>query len=209
MNFPIQLLTKATSPSFSDSDSWRKNSASQQNIAFVGSLYLSKDRNVVYLIKIVAMKNKVAFLFIIGLVLFSCENTEEQSEAVSNEVARIAVEGMVCEMGCGGAIRKELFATEAVDQVDVDFDEEASENIIAVHFDNRKISTDEILKKIGEINENQFTATLKGTEPLKAYDKSKKSAQNDSNKEEKSYVNAKESYFSFPNLTRWLNGLIH
>lgn len=155
------------------------------------------------------MKNKVAFLFIVGLVLFSCENTEEQSEAVSNEVARIAVEGMVCEMGCGGAIRKELYATKAVDQVDVDFDEEASENIIAVHFDNRKISTDEILKKIGEINEGQFTVTLKGTEPLKASDKSNKSAQNDSNKEEKSYVNAKESYFSFPNLTRWLNGLIH
>lgn len=209
MNSPTQLPTIATFPSFSDSDSWCKNSVSTLNIAFVSSLYLSKDRNVVYLIKIVAMKSKISFLFIVGIVLFSCENTEEQTEAVSNEVARIAVEGMVCQMGCGGAIRKELYATEAVDQVDVDFNEEAPENIIAVHFDNRKITADEIIKKISEINEGQFSATLKGTESIKASDNSKKSAQNDSNKEDKSYVDAKDSYFSFPNLTRWLNGLIH
>lgn len=155
------------------------------------------------------MRGKIAFLFTIGLILVACENTEEQSEAVSNEIAHIAVEGMVCEMGCGGAIRKELYATNAVDQVDVDFDEEQPENTIGVHFDNRRISTDELLKKISEINDGQFTATLKSTETIKESDKSKKSVQNTTGKEEKSYINAKDSYFSFPNLTSWLNGLIH
>ena len=155
------------------------------------------------------MKSKVAFIFIVCLILFSCENSEEQTEAVSNEIAYIAVEGMVCKMGCGSAIRKELYTTEVVDQVDFDFNEQQIENMIVVHFDNRKITTDEILKKISKINDGQFTVKLKGTEAIQESDKTKKSAQNLISKEEKSYINAEDSYFSFPNLTSWLNGLIH
>lgn len=156
------------------------------------------------------MKNKIPFIFITCLFLFSCENSEEVSVAVSNEIAHIVVEGMVCEMGCGGAIRKELYTTEAVDQVDVDFDEERSENTIAVHFDNRKISTDEILKMISKINDGQFTASLKDTEAIKESDEATKTTHSSNTKKnEQSYFNTKNNYFSFPNLTSWLNGLIH
>ena len=56
------------------------------------------------------------------VILFSCQETSEKSKSLTvknaktidvkaNSQADYAVEGMVCQMGCGGSIRKALKAT--------------------------------------------------------------------------------------------------
>jgi copper chaperone CopZ len=66
------------------------------------------------------------------------------------------VEGMVCKMGCGGAIRKELLETGSVARVEVDFHEEMKSQIIVAHFDSTKINTDAIKSRIEATNDGQF-----------------------------------------------------
>lgn len=123
------------------------------------------------------MKFKSIFLFILVITLFACnQNTQKQkqtqltkseksssnqadkhSSVVATSVLNVEINGMVCEMGCGSAIRKELYKTDAVKQVDFDFKMGRDVNTAKVYFDNSKLSEEEILKILTNINNNQFT----------------------------------------------------
>ena len=65
---------------------------------------------------------------------------------------------MVCKMGCGGSIRKELLATNAVEKVEVDFVEDKESQLITVYYNNSRSSKEKLLKVINEMNDKQFTA---------------------------------------------------
>lgn len=138
-------------------------------------------------------------------LIYSCKESEESN--VSNEIADFEITGMVCKMGCGGAIRKELYASEFVDQVDIDFDEEAPSNKIAVHFNNSKISKEKIKEIIESINEGQFSAEFISSK-LKKEITSSETSSAPGNMNEKTFK-AEDKSFSFPNLTDLLNSLIH
>jgi hypothetical protein len=148
--------------------------------------------------------------FILSMVIvffvFSCEERQEDP-IVSNEIADFEITGMVCKMGCGGAIRKELYASGFVDQVDVEFNEEAPSNIISVHFNNTKTSPDKIQELIEAINEGQFGAVFTG-ETRKKEQEATSSSSSPSNQSNNSFK-AETSNWSFPNLTDLLNSLIH
>ena len=88
---------------------------------------------------------KRIFLFLsLGLILIACssevqvDSNQKQSEAgevellVPNRILTAEIEGMVCEIGCGGSIRKELKATGGVSEVTFDYEEERSTNVVAV-----------------------------------------------------------------------------
>ena len=110
----------------------------------------------------------IPLIFIIGL-LFSCQETKspeklektkkEQVKPVhANSQIDFSVEGMVCQMGCGGSMRKELKKTGGVDRVEVNFVEGEKEQFVKVTYDSLLISSKQISSILNRINDQQFTA---------------------------------------------------
>jgi len=113
-----------------------------------------------------SMKTALYLLFSL-LFLAACNNATIDKKAskiipatskTANTKLALSVQGMVCKMGCGGSIRKELLATNAVEKVDVDFVEEKESQLITVYYNNSLSSKEKLLKVINEMNDKQFTA---------------------------------------------------
>jgi Cu+-exporting ATPase len=103
----------------------------------------------------------------IGLILtlFACNsNTQIQAKktvqptitAKANKTIELEIEGMVCEMGCGSSIRKELKNTHAVSQCSFDFKEDRKQNSATISFDSTQISSQKIIALIEKLNDRQF-----------------------------------------------------
>ena len=111
---------------------------------------------------------KTALYFLLSLLfLAACNNSTIEKKASkivpatsnnANKKLALSVQGMVCKMGCGGSIRKELLATNAVEKVDVDFVEDNESQLITVYYNNSRSSKAKLLKVINEMNDKQFTA---------------------------------------------------
>ncbi len=115
-----------------------------------------------------SMKTALYLLFSL-LFLAACNNATidkkvSENKPVTSNVANtklaLNVNGMVCKMGCGGSIRKELLATNAVEKVEVDFVEEKESQLITVYYNNSLSSKEKLLKVINEMNDKQFTAQI-------------------------------------------------
>ena len=102
------------------------------------------------------------------IILSSCDQTnsskqvlavkqEQKSVVKSNAKITFNVEGLVCKMGCGGAIRKNLLQAGGVERVEVDFVEEAKSQGITVHFDSTLTNVSQLQKRIEQTNDGQFT----------------------------------------------------
>jgi len=102
------------------------------------------------------------------IILSSCDQTnsskqvlavkqEQKSVVKSNAKITFNVEGLVCKMGCGGAIRKNLLQAGGVERVEVDFVEEAKSQGITVHFDSTLTNVSQLKKRIEQTNDGQFT----------------------------------------------------
>ena len=113
-----------------------------------------------------SMKTALYLLFSL-LFLASCNNStiEKKTSKIvpttsntANTKLALSVQGMVCKMGCGGSIRKELLATNAVEKVAIDFVEEKESQLITVYYNNSLSSKAKLLKVINEMNDKQFTA---------------------------------------------------
>ena len=112
------------------------------------------------------MKTPIYLLFSL-LFLAACNNAtidkkvsenKPATSNVANTKLALNVNGMVCKMGCGGSIRKELLATNAVEKVEVDFVEDKESQLITVYYNNSRSSKEKLLKVINEMNDKQFTA---------------------------------------------------
>ena len=84
------------------------------------------------------------------------DNAPQKLKVVPNQILVVEVEGMVCKMGCGGLMRRELIETNAVSRVEIEYQEGVERQTIKIHFDDKLISQTEIVKKLEEINKNQF-----------------------------------------------------
>ena len=114
------------------------------------------------------MKVKIILVALVAIVLSACDQTksskkvlavkqEQKSIVKSNAKITFDVEGMVCKMGCGGAIRKNLLHAGGVERVEVDFVEEAKSQGITVHFDSTLTNVSQLKKRIEQTNDGQFT----------------------------------------------------
>ena len=112
------------------------------------------------------MKTPIYLLFSL-LFLAACNNATIDKKAskimpttskIANTKLALSVQGMVCKMGCGGSIRKELLATNAVEKVAIDFVEDKEAQLITVYYNNSLSSKEKLLKVINEMNDKQFTA---------------------------------------------------
>ena len=125
---------------------------------------------------------KSLFISLLSIsILVSCANKEEkvflrkESHSASNttksvkpnSILTMKIDGMTCMMGCGASIRKELYATKAVKNVDFDFEEGRETNTAKIAFDDSKISQKEMIEIISKMNEKQFTVGETKVEPMK------------------------------------------
>ena len=115
--------------------------------------------------------NKLIYTLLLLIFSFSCTHQEEKVivknakpkeekkvvEVFPNKLLTLEVEGMSCEMNCGGSIRKELKKTGAISRVEFIWVEEAEKQVTKVSYDDTKISEKEIVALIEKINEGQFT----------------------------------------------------
>ena len=113
------------------------------------------------------MKNLFYFIFLVGLA--SCSNEPNvvhlrtvkgikkvATKVEANSLFTVSIEGMSCEMGCGGSIRKELKATGAIDRVEFDFVEGRKVQTAKISFDDKKINESKMLSILSAMNEKQF-----------------------------------------------------
>ena len=89
---------------------------------------------------------------------------EKKPEADYQCVAKVS--GMVCKMGCGGAIRKELTSLKGVSRVAVDYEENREEQIIRVFYNSRFHNEKEIYAELEQINDGQFKVGTTKSESL-------------------------------------------
>lgn len=87
------------------------------------------------------------------------QTTQVQAQDIKiDKILSMEVSGMVCKMGCGGAIRKDLKSIEGVSMIEfVDFNEENEFNVAKVYFSSEHTSADAIKGAVGKINDGQFT----------------------------------------------------
>lgn len=106
-------------------------------------------------------------IFLLVALAFGCSDTsqnanqnpnsnEEQIAVIPTSEIILEVEGMVCEMGCGGAIRTALMETMAVSECGFDFEHGRETNFATIAFDEGKISSDKIMQMLGQLNDGQF-----------------------------------------------------
>jgi hypothetical protein len=110
----------------------------------------------------------LSFLACFTFVLSSCSEKKESktisktkiivktNQVVANKMLDAEVSGMVCKMGCGASIRKEMLSTDAVQSCEVNYEDDRATNNIKVAFDNKKISSKELISRINSLNEKQF-----------------------------------------------------
>ena len=131
--------------------------------------------------------------------------TTEMVEVTPNKVMKMEIEGMVCKMGCGGSIRKELKASEGVSQVEFDFEEERESNTATIYFDSKKITEKKIIEIVSALNNKQFSVGLTSTEDFKSTE-TRESANNSSSSDIQ--IEATSGGIEVPNLLELLARLI-
>ncbi len=151
------------------------------------------------------MKRLLTFTLLLSL--FSCSDSslknkdKKEQVAISNETLVTEVEGMVCSMGCGGSIRKELKSTGAVSRVEVDFDEEKEKQTVKITYDNRLISKKEIVERIEKLNKGQFSVSVIGSTFVENSNSEKSSSVEPK-------VNVSETSFEVPSLLDILSSIV-
>jgi copper chaperone CopZ len=96
----------------------------------------------------------------------SKEKNEPQAmvceKVVPNTTVALGVKGMVCQMGCGGSIRKALKETCAVELVEVNYVDSLQEQTIKVHYDRKRLGPAQMINLLSQLNDKQFSVRTIG-----------------------------------------------
>lgn len=120
--------------------------------------------------------NQFRFIFLAAtLFLLSCQSgtTDENRveavvEPVVNQietdgpqkmVARLAIEGMGCEMACGGAIKKSLSGLDGVVLAEIEFDADKETDFAIVEFDDQKVSSLQMVETVNSLRKGHYKVT--------------------------------------------------
>lgn len=132
---------------------------------------------------------------------------ETKAPVTANKMLTLEVEGMTCEMGCGGSIRKELKASGGVDRVEFDFIEGEKVQTTKIYFDSDKVNEEEMMEIVTSMNDKQFTAIKVSSESINPT--STTPLDNSTTKEEEEKIKISTSSFALPNLFDILSGIIN
>jgi len=122
-----------------------------------------------------SINNISRYLFLAMLaILVACSETATTSESSETNVevtfieetgtkdtyvANIAIDGMHCEMGCGGRIAGELNQLAGVKNTDIDFFGEGETNFALVEFDANTVSEQEMIKAVNEMSSGHYNVS--------------------------------------------------
>lgn len=90
------------------------------------------------------------------------ESMIDETQVAPTHIATFEVEGMMCQKGCGSIIRKGLYETGGVSNVEIFFNEENPVNEIKVHFDNNLTSVEDMIVIVSKLANSQYSARLTG-----------------------------------------------
>lgn len=116
----------------------------------------------------------------------------ENSSVFANTVASLEIEGMHCEMACGGKIEESLNSMSGVASCDIDFDNKMA----TVKFDNKVVTKDEMVDIIQNLNSGQFKVVATD---LKSVDGNDEVMGSSSESSASGDVNASTGGFQVPN----------
>ena len=144
----------------------------------------------------------VLFLAFVALV-FACNSDtsiavehSEQVASTEKTVAKIAVDGMMCEIACGGKIRKELSEIQGVASASIEFQEGAELNYAMVEYNPDLVNEDQLISCINTISDGDLYA-VKQMEVIH-YSPSEESS---SRSTEDNDVEMSESTFQLPGIS--------
>jgi len=145
------------------------------------------------LVNLVAVSSLIIVLGCSGdqVAIENAVNTESNAY-LANTIANIEIEGMACEVMCGGKIKEGLSGIEGIVSCDLDFDNK----LATVKFDNKTTSKDEMINVIQELNSGQFKVISSNEKSL---DSSSEDVLN-SNSAEQSVEVISTTDFHFPNI---------
>ncbi|PHS54327.1 MAG: heavy metal transporter [Lutibacter sp.] len=116
------------------------------------------------------MKKILLFLLVVFTAI-ACNNTkkgtpqekqpiEKQAIAASYKSLEVEIEGMTCEIGCARTIQSKLYKVDGVTYSKVSF--EAKKGLFT--YDEKKISKEDIIRKIAEIGGGDLYKVTKSTD---------------------------------------------
>lgn len=173
-----------------------------------------------------AMKKIIVLPAILGILLLSaCGSSDTTGEqATSNNVPRteqeivvsgapvtiadLSVEGMTCEMMCGGAIKKALAKVPGVSSTEIKFTEGETADHAIVTYDAAVVTDADIVKAVEAIHEGQYkvsavtvTKQVQGSAPTS-------SPEDEGGEKQEAEVSASLPELVMPNLFRSLFRLL-
>ena len=163
---------------------------------------------------------KIIYAFAVVGLLAACKGSDEPTEqndtagteqvaennVTPNSVMTMEVEGMVCQMGCGASIRKELKATGGVSDCEFDFDKDRPTDVATIAYDSEVVSEQEIVDIVSKMNEKQFTVKNTSVESMEEIHPSDTAEETDNSDE--ATVDVSSGGFQFPNLLDLFSNLL-
>lgn len=112
----------------------------------------------------------VFFSFLAVMTIVSCSGPATDASSNANvpvthremdsesykTVANLSISGMTCSAGCGGKIQQELKALQGVKGTTLDFADQRPENVVAVEYDPKVISEQEMIKCVNAIADGAY-----------------------------------------------------
>lgn len=71
-------------------------------------------------------------------------------------VAKLSIEGMMCEVGCASKVKKELLELKGVSSVMIDFDDDRKVDFAIVEFDTNTADLDEMYMQVNSIADGKL-----------------------------------------------------
>jgi copper chaperone CopZ len=151
------------------------------------------------------MNLRIAFLLALTVVVFACNSDVNPSVEVAHSeqvalsektIAKIAVDGMMCEIACGGKIRKELSEIQGVASAAIEFTEGADVNFALVEFNPELVKEEQLITCINTISDGDLYA-VKNMEVIH-FSPSEEIIQGEA---EEDGLEMSESYFQLPGIS--------
>lgn len=95
---------------------------------------------------------KIVFYILSLTFLMGCGNASDSENVVVNASSSMKISGMTCEEMCAGRIEDKITRMAGVKSCEVDFESE----VATVFYDKRKVDIDEVILKVGDMNDGQY-----------------------------------------------------
>jgi copper chaperone CopZ len=105
---------------------------------------------------------KIILIILTLTSIMGCGNTTDSENVMANASTSMKISGMTCEEMCAGRIEDKISRMSGVKSCEVDFENE----IATVFYDKKKVDIDEVILKVGDMNDGQYGVSEVKTENI-------------------------------------------